>query len=114
MENQSQYLNHFPITSWPFHERRLEALEAIGKFSKGSAVPQRTGLALQDRKVMPPVVNGVAEVMPAVDDSLVFGNDVAFSSNHQMIGIDPQADRPIGKRGRDAITVTFEVDQTGR
>ena len=72
-------------------------LEGFRELGKRSAIPQGSRLSLQDGQVVPPIVDGVAEVMPAIDCSRMSGDDLAFSGNDQMVGIDAQADRTIGK-----------------
>ena len=114
MQHQRQDLDHLPVTTWPFQQRRLEAFEALRQFGKRRAIAQCTGLTLEYGEIVAPVVDRSADVMPTVDDSRVLGNHVAFCGHHKMIGIDAQADRPVGEGGRDAVTVALEVDQAGR
>ena len=51
--------------------------------------------------------------MRPFDNAMVFTNDLPFRRNHQPVGIDPQADRPVGKSGRHAVAVALKMDQAG-
>jgi hypothetical protein len=52
--------------------------------------------------------------MGPVDDARMLADDMAFRRDHKLVGIDPQADRSVGKRRRHAVAVTLQVDQASR
>ncbi len=52
--------------------------------------------------------------MRSVDDAMVLADDHALCSNDDPIGIDPEADRTIGKRGRHAVAIALQMHQAGR
>jgi hypothetical protein len=52
--------------------------------------------------------------MRALDHPRVLADDLPLGRDHEPGGVDPQADRAVGERGRHAIAVPFEADQTGR
>ena len=71
--------------------------------------------ALDHCQIVPPIVNGAArDVVGALDDAGVLAHDLALGHHDQPLGIDTQADRPVGERGRDAVAIGLEVHQAGR
>ena len=62
---------------------------------------------------MTPVVNGFAAIMAAVDTPDVLGDDLAFGDEDELRCVDMQADGPVGKCRRHAITVAVEIHQAG-
>jgi hypothetical protein len=51
-------------------------------------------------------------MMTALDDPQMFTQDIALSRHNQPVGIDPQADRSVGKRRRHAVETALKADQT--
>jgi hypothetical protein len=47
-------------------------------------------------------------------DPRMFTEDLSFRSDDNSLRVDPHADRPIGEGGRHAVTVTLQVNETGR
>jgi high-affinity K+ transport system ATPase subunit B len=47
------------------------------------------------------------------DDPVMHAQNLPFGDNAQLVGINPQADRTIGKGGRHAVAVAIELDQAG-
>ena len=94
---------------------KLQGSEGVRKLSEGSAVAKRTGLALDDSQIVPPVIDGLPRsFMRPAEDALMLAYDLAFCRDDQPIRIDPEADRSIGEGGRDAIAVPLQMDETGR
>src|SRR5271154_1493225 len=60
LENQSQDLDHLAIAAWRLEHPLLRRSEGGWQFSKRRAVAQGAGLALDDRQIIPPVVNRYA------------------------------------------------------
>ena len=71
---------------------------------------------------MPPIMDCLRwQVVAALDHAVMFAQDIAlgrvtpkacFQHDDQSVGIDPQADRAVGKGRRNAIAIAFEADQT--
>ena len=96
-------------------EMVLESLESLGQFQERSTVAQGARLPLDHHQVMTPVIHCPSRaVMGPVDDARMLADDMAFRRDHQLVGIDPQADRSVGKRRRHAVAVTLQMDQAGR
>jgi hypothetical protein len=52
--------------------------------------------------------------MRALDHPPVLADDLPLGCDDEPVGVDPQADRAVGKRRRDAVAVPLEADQAGR
>jgi len=112
VQHQSQHFDHLAVATGLLEQSRLQLPEGRWQFDEGRAVAQRTWLALQHRKVMAPVVDGVAyAVVAAVDDASVFAEQLALGGHHNPLGIDAQAHRSVGKRGRHAVANALEGHQ---
>jgi len=76
---------------------------------------QSAGFALDDRKVMPPVVDRPRwQVMGALDQSWMFTEHLSLGGDDDPLGVDAQADGPVGKGCRHAVAIALEVDEAGR
>lgn len=63
---------------------------------------------------MPPVIDRPWwQVVAAFDEARVFAQDVSRGRHDQPVRIDPQADRTVGKGGRNAAERPLEADQAG-
>src|SRR3546814_1791262 len=92
----------------------LQPLERFGQFEERRAVAQGTGLALDHRQIMAPVIDGVTgTIMGSVDDAPMFAYDLSFSDDEEVVGVNPQADRPIGEGRRHAVAIAFQVNEAG-
>ena len=63
---------------------------------------------------MTPVINCPPMAVRAIDDALMFADDLTFGDNDDAIRINTQADRPVGEGSRHAVTVAVKVNKTGR
>src|SRR5580692_3939660 len=64
---------------------------------------------------MTPIVDCAPRpVMDPLDDPMMLTDDLTFRHDDQRVGINPQADGPVGKGSRHAVTVTIEMNQAGR
>src|SRR3546814_9069650 len=64
---------------------------------------------------MPPVIDRVPGViMGSIDDALMFAYDLPLGDNQEAIGINAQADGPIGEGRRHAVAVAFQMHEAGR
>ncbi len=69
LQDQGKDLHHLPVAARPLEQMTLQLPERFGQLGEGSAVAQGAGLALDDREIMPPVVDRPRrQVMRAVDD----------------------------------------------
>src|SRR3546814_2063398 len=94
----------------PFHP-----LEVLGKLKERCSVAQGSRLALDDRQIMPPVIDRVpGAIMGSIDDALMFAYDLPLGDNQEAIGINAQADGPIGEGRRHAVAVAFQMHEAGR
>ena len=98
MEDEREDLDHFPVTAGMTQQMPLQALERLGQVKERRPVAQRPGLALHDGQVMVPVIDCAAgAIMGPLDDALVLAYDLSLGDDQEAIGIDPQADRPVGE-----------------
>src|SRR3546814_10118076 len=69
MQDQSQDLDHFPVTSRIAEQMPLQPLEVLGKLKERCSVAQGSRLALDDRQIMPPVIDRVpGAIMGSIED----------------------------------------------
>ena len=115
MKNESKDIDHLTITARAAKHLVLQPSKGQRQFQEGRTIAQGTRFALDDRKVMPPVVNRSRRfVVAAFYDPRMFAEDIALGRNDQPLGIDPQADGPVGKRCRHTVAVPLEGNQAGR
>lgn len=101
MKNQGQDIDHLAIAAGAAQHLLLQALEGGWQFHEGRPVAQGAGLALDDRQVVPPVVDDtIWQVVRSLDYPLMFAQDLPFGGNDQTLGIDPQAHGTIGTPAR--------------
>src|SRR5690606_40103417 len=106
--------DHLAVAAGLPEQVLLQPFEGFGEFSKGSAVAQSTGLALDDRQIVTPVVDGATgAVMRPLDDAAVLAHDLPLRRNHNPLRIDPEANRPVGKGRRHAVAVALQMDEAG-
>jgi hypothetical protein len=91
----------------------LQLPEWDWQFEEWRTIAQSPGLALNDSQIVPPIIDRLRwQLVTALDYAAMFAQDVALGCNDQPIGIDPQADRAIGKGRRNAVAIALEADQT--
>jgi hypothetical protein len=115
VKHQSQDLHHLPIATGAAQEVVLQSLESIGQFQeRGRRCAERLAFSGS------PPDNGASHTRSArarmrpVDDARVLADNMAFRHDHKLVGIDPQADRSVGKRRRHAVAVALQMDQSSR
>jgi len=87
-----------PVTTRFAQHEILQLFEGRRELRKGSTVPQRTGLALEDRQVMAPVVNRAWwELVAALDHPHMLAQDLPLGGDHQPVRIDAQTDGAVRK-----------------
>src|SRR5690606_2941556 len=115
LQDERQDLDHLAVAAGLPEQVLLQPFEGFGEFSKGSAVAQSTGLALDDRQIVTPVVDGATgAVMRPLDDAGMLAYDMPLRGNHDPFWIDPEADWPIGEGRRHAVAIALQMDQAGR
>ena len=85
--------------------------EGVGQLPvlEGRAVAQRTGLALQDRHVVPRLVGDLA----APEAAGMLGNSLAVLADDDPIGVGPHIHRLPDRAGLHAVLVVVEAHQAG-
>src|SRR5580704_4416251 len=116
LEDESQNLDHLAVTARRLKHALLQSSEGRRQFDEGGAIAQGSGLALNDRQIVPPIENGrrTLSLVRAGEDSAVFADDLPFGDDDDTLGIDPHADRAIGKGGRHAIAIALQMEQARR
>ncbi len=115
LENKGEDLSHFPVSARPARELALELPERIGHVRERGTIAQGSGLALDHRQIMPPVIDrSPAGMMRSIDDPAVLAQDLPLGGDHDSIGVNPQADRAVGERCRHAVAHALEAHETGR
>ena len=115
LQHQGQDVHDLPVAPWSLQQPCLQPAKRLGHLGKRSAVAQGPRLAPDHRQVVPPVVNGAAgDVMRTLDDAGVLAHELQLGDHDKPVGVDPQADRPVGERGRNAVAVGIEMNQAGR
>src|SRR6187551_1870220 len=92
----------------------LQGPEGGRQFDEGGAVPQSTRFALNDRQIVPPVVDRLAlTVMGAGKDAGVLTDSLPLCHNNNAVRVDPQTDRSIGEGRRNAVAVALQMNEAG-
>lgn len=98
MKDEGKDIGHLTITTRAAQHLLLQLSKGQRQFQEGCAIAQCSRLALDDRKVMAPVVNRPRRfVVAAFYDPRMFAKDIALGRNDQSLGINPQADGPVRK-----------------
>ena len=85
------------------------------QFGEGRSIAQGARLALDDRQIVPPVVDGASrQMVGSLDDPWMFAQDPPLGGHDDALGIDPHADRTVGERRRHAVAIALQVDEAGR
>jgi hypothetical protein len=106
---------HLPVTTGAAQQLALQLLERLGHLRKRRTIAQRFRLALDHRQIMPPVIDGSpGQVVRPFDDPGMLAQDLPFCRHNNPLGIDPDAERTVGERGGDAVTVALKVDEADR
>lgn len=88
----------------------LQLSEVSRQFEERRAIPKRSGLALNNHPIVPPVADRPCwQHVAALYHTGMFPQDVALGRNHQRVGIDPQADGPVRKRSRDTVAIASKL-----
>lgn len=89
MKDKGKDIGHLTITAGAAKHLILQLSEGQRQFQEGCTIAQSTGFALDDGKVMPPVINRPWWfVVAAFYDPRMFAEDIALGRNDQSLGID--------------------------
>ena len=115
LENEGQDFNHLTIAAWRSQQTLLQGAKRLRQFCKRRAVAQGARFALDDREIVPPVVDRCARmIMRTNEDPTMLANHLPLSDDNDALGIDPQADRTIGEGSRHAVAIALEMDEASR
>ena len=103
LEDQGQDLDHLAVAARRLEQMLLQGPEGGRHLGEGRAVPQSAGLALDDRQIMPPVIDRLAlTIMGAGEDAAMLADDLPLGDDDDAVGIDPQL---TGRLAKDAGTL---------
>lgn len=92
----------------------LEGTEGSWHLGEGSPVPQGSGFVLDDRQIVPPVVDRLAlAIMRSDKGSAMLADRVPLGDDDDPVGIDAQADGSIGEGRRHAVSIALQMNQAG-
>ena len=115
VQNQRQDIDHLAVSAFLAQHVVLQAAEGFGHLDERRAIAQGPGFALDDSKIVAPIIDDPAWlVVRPLNDAIMGANGLTFRHNNQPFGIDMQADAAIGKTGRDAVAIALEGDQACR
>jgi hypothetical protein len=116
LENESQDLDHLAVAAWRLKHALLQSPEGRRQLGEGRAIAQGSGLALNDRQIMPPVENGgrTLAFMGAGKNAAMFADDLSLGGDNDAFGIDSYADRAIGEGRWHAVAIALQMDQARR
>ena len=116
LENEGQNLDHLAVAARRLEHALLQGPEGRRQFGERRAVAQGSRLALDDRQIVPPVVDGrrALAFVGAGEDAGVLADDLPLGGDDDALGIDPHADRSIGEGRRHAVAIAVEMDQARR
>jgi hypothetical protein len=116
LEDQGQNLDHLAVAARRLEHALLQSPEGGRQFDERRAVTQGSRLALNDREIVPPVVNrcGALPFVGAGKNAAMLAHDLPLGDDDDALGIHPQADRTIGERRRHAVAIAVQMDQARR
>lgn len=92
----------------------MQLSERFRYLGEGSAIAQGSRFALDDRQIMPPVVDRLPrQVMRPVYDPPVLAQDLPLGSDDDPFRVNPQTDRAIGEGRRHTVAIKLEVHEAG-
>ncbi len=98
VQHQREDLHHLPVAARAFEQHGLQPAQPLGQLGERGTVAQCTGLALQHRQVMTPIVDGAHRlIVTAGELAVVLGDDLALSGDHHPLGVGAQAHGTVGE-----------------
>jgi len=81
LKDQRQDLGHLPVAASTFKEMALKLPECLGHLSEGCPIAQGARLALDDRQIVPPIVDGSSrQMMGPINDPRMFAQDLSSAA----------------------------------
>ena len=115
LQHQCQYLRHLLVSTRTAQELALQLLEGLWELQERRAITQCPRLALDYCQIVPPVIDcPPSGVVRSVDNPSMFAQDLTLGGHDDPLGIDPDANRAVGKGCWDAIPIAFKADQADR
>src|SRR5271168_2787308 len=116
LEDESQNLDHLAVAARRLEHALLQSSEGGRQFGERRAVTQGSWLALNDRQIVPPVVNGgrTLALVGAGKNAAMFADDLSLGGDNNAFGIDSYANWTIGEGGRHTIAIAVQMDQARR
>src|ERR1700720_1032109 len=99
LKNESQNLDHLAVAARRLEHTLLQSPEGRREFGERRAVTQGSGLALNDRQIVPPIEDGgrTLSLVRAGKSAAMFADDLSLGGDNDAFGIDPHADGAIGE-----------------
>src|SRR3984885_4959616 len=116
LENQGEDLDHLAVAAWRLEHTLLQSPERRRQFGEGRAVAQGSRLALNDRQIVPPVVDRgrALAFVRASKEAAMLADNLPLGDDDDALGIHPNADRTIGERRWHAVAIALQMDQACR
>ena len=110
-EHHGEDLRHLPVAVVGACELAADAIDRLRQHPvlERRAVAQRTGLAGEDRHVVPGIADGGA----AAEDAAMLGDDAAVLADHHAVGIRLDLDGSSDGAGADRVLVVVEAHEAG-
>src|SRR5271170_1071722 len=99
LEDQGQNLDHLAVAARRLEHALLQSPEGGRQFDERRAVTQGSRFALNDRQIVPPVVNrgGALLFVGAGKDATMLADDLPLGGDDNAVGIYPHADWSISE-----------------
>src|ERR1700734_2196945 len=116
LQNERQDLDHLAVAAWRLEHALLQSPEGGRQFGEGRAVTQGSRLALNDRQIVPPVVDRgrALAFVRASKEAAMLADNLPLGDDADAPGIHPNADRTIGERRWHAVAIALQMDQACR
>ena len=115
MQHQSQDLGHLPVAARPLEHQPLQLPERFRHLGERRLIAQGTGLALDDRQIVPPVIDcSPSQVMGTLDDPGMSAQELAFGHNDDLVRVNPQAHSLVREGGWHTVTCALKVYEARR
>ncbi len=101
VQHQGQDIDHFAVPARLAQYLGLQHTEGFGHLHERGTIAQRSGLALNHRKIMAPIVDDPPRLtVRPLNNTLMRTNDMPLSHNNQTLGVNAQADRAVLRPAR--------------
>src|ERR1700679_4174002 len=116
LEDQGQDLDHLAVTARRFEHALLQSPEGGRQFDERRAIAQGSRLALNDREIMPPVVNrsGALPLVGAGKDPAMLPDALSLRRDNDALVIHPYTTGAIGEGRWHAVAIAIQMNQACR